>query len=161
MPSPYGHVQALKRQAASESLFNGLTVGTVVDTNDPQQMGRLRVFCTALGDTQNKLIKDMPWAAYVSPLAGADNVITRGTDGDETVGFVGYGMWNVPKIGAQVLIACIDGDTNHRIWLGCLYGQYLTHTLPHGRFTYKDADQPAGPISSSEEPKTSQIDELV
>jgi hypothetical protein len=61
-------------------------------------------------------------------------------------------MWNVPKIGAQVLIACIDGDTNHRIWLGCLYGQYLTHTLPHGRFTYKDADQPAGPISSSEAP---------
>ena len=53
-----------------------MTVGTVVDTNDPQQNGRLRVSCPKWGDTDKTLITDLPWASYVSPFGG---VLTKGT----------------------------------------------------------------------------------
>ena len=60
--------------------FDNLTIGVVVDTNDPQQMGRLRVLCPTLGDTEDQNLGVIPWAMYVSPLAGANSIGTRGTD---------------------------------------------------------------------------------
>ena len=44
----------------------GMTLGVVVDTDDPLQMGRLRVFCPALNDNPKKL-QHLPWAIYISP----------------------------------------------------------------------------------------------
>jgi len=126
-----------------------LTVGTVVDTNDPQQMGRLRVNCPKWGDTPDTLVVDIPWATYVSPFGG---ILTRGGRGPEDVttsGPVAYGMWAIPKVGATVVCMLIDGDPNHRVWMGSVHANHMTHTLPMGR--YLDGGT-TGPVSSTEQP---------
>lgn len=131
-----------------KSTFDGITIGTVVDNNDPQQMGRVRALCPALGDHSSMAIKDIPWAMYGSPLAGIDKNNHRGREAETTSGGISYGMWNIPKVGAQVLIACIDGNPGLRVSLGCIYRQYHTNTIPHGRYF----GTVNGPMSASEEP---------
>jgi len=129
--------------------FPLITVGTVVDTNDPQQNGRLRVNCPRWGDTPDTKVTDMAWAAYVSPFGG---ILTRGYRGPENVttgGPVAYGMWAIPKVGSLVLCMLVDGDPNHRVWIGCLQADHMMHTLPMGR--YLDGGE-TGPVSSTEQP---------
>lgn len=138
--------------------FHGVTLGTVVDTNDPQQMGRVRAFCPLLNDSQDALITDIPWAAYATPFGGTVQAGTRGDENDQVTGPVAYGMWGIPKIGSQVLIMCLDGNPQTRVWIGCLHTNMATHTMPHGRFSYKtdnnlpDEEAPVGPISTFENP---------
>lgn len=135
--------------------FDNITTGVVVDTNDPQQMGRVRVLCPTLGDNENKETIDIPWALYMSPFGGTHDGLSRGPNGETSGGGVAYGMWNIPKVGAQVIIACIDGNPFIRVWLGCVYGQFAPHTMPHGRFTVQDGDlpgdnKPEGPLANDE-----------
>lgn len=147
----YGALSRNFRKREPASSFNGITEGFVVDTNDPQQMGRLRVWCPSLGDNSNTNIGDIPWATYMSPLGGFDRTSTRGR-GDDTdnisIGPIAYGMWNIPNEGASVVVTCLDGDMSRRIWMGCIHGQYFPHTLPHGRFL----DGYEGPQTSEEQP---------
>jgi len=131
--------------------FTMITMGEVVDTNDPQQMGRLRVACPLLGDLEDDVVSDVPWASYVSPLAGTTTTPSRGREDAVTAGHVAYGMFNIPKVGTSVVIACIDGDPRFRVWLGCFTDQFLPHTMPHGRYSYKTKEQPDGPFSSTED----------
>ena len=131
--------------------FTFITIGEVIDTNDPQQMGRLRVSCPLLGDSEDDIVRDIPWATYVSPLGGTTTSPSRGRGNDVTAGQIAYGMFNIPKVGSNVLVACIDADPRFRIWLGCVHDQFLTHTMPHGRYSYKTANKPEGPFSSSED----------
>jgi phage baseplate assembly protein gpV len=141
-----------------KAMFEGITIGTVVDTNDPQQMGRIRVVCPTLNDRFDSEVGDIPWAMYATPFGGSVSRGTRGPNEDTTHGPVAYGMWAIPKIGAQVLIMCIDGSPMQRVWLGCVYGQFTPHTLPHGRYfgessgLLPEADGPIGPVSTTEEP---------
>lgn len=131
----------LHREAGGETALRQgmiLTVGTVVDTNDPQQMGRVRAVCPFFGDTFDMLITDVPWALCVTPFAGANQVGTRGPGLDSTDGYMAYGLWAIPKIGAQVIIGFLDGNVQQRIWLGCLHDQLTPHTMPHGRFMFDD-----------------------
>lgn len=139
-------------------VFNGTTIGTVINTHDPQEMGRIQVYCPALGDNENGLVEDLPWCIYSSPFGGTVNSGTRGPDGYKIDGPTSYGMWAIPKTGAQVTITCIDGNPDYRLWTGCIYGQFLSHTMPHGRF-FDEQDQSGilqneldGPVSSSERP---------
>ena len=137
-----------------EISFDKLTIGEVVDTNDPQQMGRIRAACPFLGDDEDTIIENIPWATPISPLAGSADMMKRGREEDITIGPVAYGMFNVPKVGSYVLIACLEGDPRFRIYLGGVHDQFLTHTLPHGRYSYnkndKITDEPSGPLSSTE-----------
>lgn len=136
-----------------------LTIGYVVDTNDPQQMGRIRAVCPSLNDNFNQRIDDIPWAIYSTPFGGSVAAGTRGAGDDTTTGNVSYGMWAIPKVGAQVLIMCLDNDPSQRVWVGCLYGQLLPHTLPHGRYFAgshpkipQGESKPVGPFSTTEHP---------
>jgi hypothetical protein len=149
-----------EQQAQPQPSFQGVaTIGTVVDTNDPQQMGRIRIVCAVLGEGMSSKIEDIPWAVYVSPFAGQTEAGTRGTGpGEHSEGAVGYGFWARPKIGSQVVVMFIDGDPNFRISFGAIYDQFRPHTMPHGRFMYEDhpgleqADdrRPFGPYTSNE-----------
>lgn len=130
--------------------YTNMTIGTVVDANDPQQMGRLRIRCPGWGETPDKKVAELPWALYITPFGGANGGIGRGPEKNPTNsndGSVAYGLWAIPKVGAQVLVACLDGDPNMRVWLGCMYDQFTPHTMPHGRFNGGDNLQ--GPHSSS------------
>lgn len=134
----------------------GMTLGVVVDTDDPLQMGRLRVFCPSLNDNPKK-IHQLPWALYISPFGGSINNsgFTRGTDPSNctTEGAVQYGFWGIPEQGAHVLVGCIDGDVRRRFWIGCAYEHQETHGVLTGRWKWEGGDGlPAGPLSSTNSP---------
>src|SRR5271157_2049924 len=133
-----------------------ISVGRVVDTNDPMQMGRIRVYVPGL-DSQTSKVGDLPFAIYCSPFAGHQQVPSRGpVDNTYTPGPVAYGMFNIPKVGTDVLIAHLNGDPSYRIWFGALYGVMLAGTLPHGRYTFNNPDAVSGaldgPLSANEQP---------
>jgi len=138
--------EILEVTGADES-FTNITVGEVVDTNDPQQMGRIRAICPSMGDIRSQALKHVPWAMYGSPFGGTNEQTARGRDGSKSNGPVSYGMWAIPKVGSQVLIMCIDGNPANRVWIGCIPGQFFPHTMPHGRYV-----DDAGPVTSTENP---------
>lgn len=121
-----------------------ITKGRVVDTNDPHQMGRLRIACPMWGDQANptaEQIQHLPWAMYVSPFAGSTNQMPQGAGEDISDGTMAYGMWNIPKLGANVLVTMLDDDPAYRMWLGCVYEHSTPHTMPHGRFNESDGNR--------------------
>jgi hypothetical protein len=136
-----------------------IAIGTVVDSNDPMQWGRLRILVPAWGDSWNHEVESMPWAMYVSPLAGQTAVGTRGAGISSTQGGVAYGMWGIPKVGAQVVVMSLDEDHQQRLYMGCVFDAFVSHTLPHGRWMFEDHPEldeakpqsaPFGPFSSGE-----------
>lgn len=156
--SKYGILDNVyKKSTGGESgrtYFDQITIGFVVDTNDPQQMGRVRARCPSLndpGDTAEYTLEDIPWAMYCSPFGGSVSDVPRGPEDDITPGEVAYGMWNIPKVGSQVLVMCLDGNPQQRIYIGCVHGQFLPHTLPHGRYNNDEVGTLDGPLSSTED----------
>ncbi len=152
----YGVLSGANNSVDKDRTRLAISVGRVMDTNDPMQMGRIRVFVPGL-DAETSLVGDLPFAIYCSPLAGHQQVQSRGpTDGTYTAGPVAYGMFNIPKVGTDVLIAHLNGDPNFRVWFGALYGAMLAGTLPHGRYTFNNPDAPSGsldgPLSANEQP---------
>lgn len=144
--------QMVERQVQVDSI----TLGTVISSDDPHQMGRLKILCPGLGDNANDIAgSNLPWASYVSPLGGMVNSsFKRGSnDGASTPGPVAYGLWGIPKRGTTVLVCCVDGDPYYRVWMGCVYDQGAASSLPHGRFFYDgNSGTPEGPLDSHEEP---------
>lgn len=136
------------------ALFSGLTLGVVVDTDDPLQGGRLRIFCPALNDNPKKP-QHLPWANYISPFGGIINnsQYYRGTDKDNATseGSVHYGFWAIPEMGAHVLVGCIDGDPRRRFWIGCMPEHQQTNTQFHGRYRW-DKGKVEGPLTNSGQP---------
>lgn len=80
---------------------NPFTLGIVADNRDPECLGRVRVQLDLLSPGCVS-----PWY----PMGG------RWTGG-------GQGLWSLPDIGTQVLVAFPDGDKSHGIVLGCLYDE--------------------------------------
>ena len=101
------------------------------------------------GDRPDAPVTSLPWAMYCSPFAGTLSCGTRGPNPEKSVteGTVSYGTWMIPKVGAQAFVMCLDGNPMYRVWLGCLPGQFLTHTMPMGRFFSEGTE---GPFSSTE-----------
>jgi len=112
--------------------MQGLTMGIVRGNSDPDEMGRLKIFIPTI-DSANAGTEDLPWAMYVSPFGGAAQDLKVGREDDLVGGLKAYGMWNIPKIGAQVLVAFLNGDPNFRIYLGCFFPTFNNFTLPGGK----------------------------
>jgi hypothetical protein len=126
----------------------GLMEGVVVDTNDPQQMGRVKIWVPALdGDMYN--IADLPWATYVSPMAGQTRDYPAGPNGAVTSGLVSYGFWAVPKAGALVVVGLLYNDPNRRVYMGSFFRDHGNRSLPQGR-NRSDIDKI--PLSDTFEP---------
>ncbi len=72
--------------------------GKVVDNDDPQRRGRIRVSVPAVtGDST-------PLAEPSLPFAGN-----------------GVGLWAIPPVGANVWVEYEGGDPEHPIWSGCFW----------------------------------------
>lgn len=161
----FKHLFDIDGKGDKQPLANvSLTVGVVVDTDDPLQEGRLRIFCGSLNDNPEKL-QHLPWAAYVSPVGGViDNgCFTRGSDPANATssGPMHYGFHAIPEQGAHALVGCIDGDPRRRFWLGCFPSHQETHTLFNGRFKWNSANgQPDGPLTSTDQPIQPTYDNL-
>lgn len=143
--------------------FTGITLGVVVDSDDPLQMGRLRIFCPSLNDDPKK-VQQVPWAIYASPFSGSINndKYTRGVGGDqtaETKGALHYGFWAIPELGAHVLVGCVDGDFRRRFWMACVPQHQEVNTLHNGRWKWEDG-KVEGPLSSSDQPMQPLYDNL-
>lgn len=161
--SLFGVINKMKGTAAEKDETRlVITVGRVMDTNDPNQMGRVRVYIPSI-DRDTSLVGDLPFAMYCSPFGGHQQVQSRGPTTSYTTGPVAYGFFSVPKVGTDVVVAHLDGNPQYRIWFGALQGMYLAHTLPHGRFTFNNPSNKGvldGPLSSTESPIQPQYDNL-
>jgi uncharacterized protein (DUF2345 family) len=116
------------------TLTRVISIGIVVDNDDPLEQGRLRIFC---------------------PSYNGGHIPGK----ESTNGAVHYGFWAIPEIGAHALVACINGDPRRRVWLGCLPSHQETHTQGHGRFKHEDG-QVRGPLSSEGEHIQPTVDKL-
>lgn len=119
----------------------GCSMGVVVDTDDPLQQGRLRIYCPDLNDDPKK-VQHLPWAVYVSPFGGSirNASHTKGHDPDNatTTGTTQYGFWGIPEKGANVLVTCVNGDPRRRVWLGCIYEHQEVGGLFGGIYDWGD-----------------------
>jgi phage gp45-like len=165
MGSPFGAIDKMKGTVYEKDETKlTFSIGRVVDTNDPNQMGRVRVYIPNL-DKETSLVGDIPFAMYCSSFAGHNQVQSRGPETDTfTTGPVAYGTFSVPKVGTDVIVACLDGNPQYRVWFGAITGMYLAHTMPHGRFIFNTPGQPTGtldgPLSSTESPIQPTYDNL-
>lgn len=136
------------------SLNMSMTLGIVVDTDDPLEQMRLRVFCPSLNDNPKKL-HHLPWAIYISPFAGSINSssYTRGYDSSNCTseGATQYGFMAPLEQGAHVLIGCVDGDPRRRFYLGAAYEHQEMHGTLTGRWKWSDGAID-GPLTSTDSP---------
>ena len=137
--------------------FN-LVDGVVVDTSDPQQMGRVKIWCPAI-DGQHYEVTLLPWAQYVSPFAGQTLNYPAGSSGAITPGFMSYGFWAIPKMGAQVLVAILYGDVNRRCYIGSMFGDHGNRSLPTGRNRKDAGDAPVSDTLDPVQPQTSNLND--
>lgn len=160
MPTITRQQQLFTHGERHNPLQSNVTIGQVVDTNDPQQMGRIRVICPQWGDSLQAAVADLPWAIYMSPFGGQTQVSTRGPGIQTSSGGIAYGTWWIPKVNAQVAVMCVDGNPMNRMYIGCIYDQFTPHTMPHGRYMYDDHPAleksgtdaaPYGPYTSMEQ----------
>lgn len=134
----------------------GLMEGVVVDTNDPQQMGRVKIWIPALDGDLYK-IEALPWATYVSPMAGQTRDYPAGPGSVKTSGLVSYGWWSVPKAGALVIVGLLYNDPNRRVYMGSYFRDHGNRSLPQGR---NRSDISNVPLSDTFEPVEPQSENL-
>lgn len=123
--------------------------GFVMDTNDPDQMGKLKIWCPAL-DGEMYSISNLPWAEYASPFGGFTNNFPTGRSNQLTEGPVAYGFWSVPKLNSQVLVFLLNGNQNRRFYFASYFDVHHQRGLPAGRNA--TPDRKAGPWSDSFDP---------
>ena len=120
--------------------------GIVIDTSDPQQMGRIKVHCPSIDGDKFKA-DDIPWVTYVTPFAGQAVNYPAGSSTQKTEGPHSFGFWAIPKVGSLVIVGFLYGDFNLRFYIGSYFGDHANRSMPAGRNTAS-----AGPISDILEP---------
>jgi hypothetical protein len=106
--------------------------GQVIATNDPDQMGRLKVWVPAL-DGENFNEDELPWTDYASPFSGFTVDMPAGGTPVANSSHAAYGMWAIPKIGATVIIFCLNADPSARFYFACTTRLHRNRSLPAGR----------------------------
>lgn len=106
-----------------------MSIGIVKNNADAKQSGRLQIYIPSV-DPQSYNTVDLAWASYVSPFAGTTVDFMAGREQSIIPGMSTYGLWAIPKIGAQVLCGFFEGHPSARFWMGCIYMPDLNRTLP-------------------------------
>jgi len=125
----------------SQGVSGNITRGLVVDINDPLQSGRVKVWIPLLhggmlqndpanpynlnesGKTTNRLgditnpdsVACLPWA----PVLGHNWASTSDLNNGATIS--NFGVFNIPKIGTEVIVTFEDDDPNYPIVLGSVF----------------------------------------
>ncbi len=108
--------------------------GQVVDTNDPNQMGRVRAWIPAL-DGESFDIDTIPWADYASPFGGFTVAYPAGENTIPNNSNAAYGFWAIPKIGSTVCVFCMNGSPTSRFYFASTLRLHRNRSLPAGRNT--------------------------
>lgn len=125
-----------------------IMVALVKANDDPQRMGRLRVWIPELGGDENE---ERHWftVSYASPFAGSTSprdLTKNGQDMDSSSR--SYGWWATPPhLENQVLVCFANGDPAKGFWFACLYQQNMNHMVPGipANTTIDQTDQPIAP----------------
>jgi phage baseplate assembly protein V len=86
--------------AVPDSLFHGVSIGIVTNNKDPDGLGRVKVRLPWLSDET-----ETDWARIASPMAGKDR-----------------GMFFLPEVDDEVLVAFLHGSSQFPYVLGGLWG---------------------------------------
>jgi len=113
-------------------LYPHIMNGIVKATDDPNQDGRCRIWVPAI-DGERYAVDALPWAEYASPFGGVTTDFKAGRDLKQTSGPRAYGFWAIPKIGAEVLVFCLNGDPSARYYFASHIGMHRNRGLPTGR----------------------------
>lgn len=116
--------------------------GQVVATGDPDQMGRVKVWVPSL-DGENFNIDNLPWCNYASPFMGFTVDYPAGQASTQNLSHAAYGFWAIPKIGATVLVFCLNGNPGSRYYFASTVRLHRNRSLPAGRNT--DFNNKVGP----------------
>jgi len=107
----------------------GVYIAIVKNNKDDLHMGRLQVWIPEMkGDPEDSA--NWLWVSYCSPFAGSTDPDKLGSDVKKE-SQMSYGFWAVPPdINNEVIVAFPSGDTAKGVWLGGLYQQANTFTIP-------------------------------
>lgn len=146
-----------RRTPSQVQQIEGFHLGTVMDDQDEQFMGRVWVYIPGIsskrfdadsmpntgGTTRDRTEGSLNYdpnlrAGWIlcypmMPMAGSDDFRTgRSPDGrDSREGDVNsYGMWYQPRIGDTVGVLFRDGDSAMGFWIGCIPKQYRNFMMP-------------------------------
>jgi hypothetical protein len=140
--------------------FPYITDGIVKDTEDPQQNGRIKIWCPAL-DGEDFDVDLLPWAEYASPFGGVTTDFSAGRNNTRSSGPAAYGFWALPKLHAQVLVFLLNGDPNRRFYFASYFGLHRNRSLPAGRNIDPTVNPPpTGPFTDAYEPLQPGYDNL-
>jgi phage gp45-like len=106
--------------------------GLVVNTADPDQDGRLQVWVPSL-DGEDYDINQLPWCSYASPFIGFTVDYPAGENSIQNLSHAAYGMWMIPKMGATVVLFCLNGNPSSRYYFACTGRLHRNRSLPAGR----------------------------
>ena len=106
--------------------------GLVVSTADPDQMGRAKIWVPAL-DGESFEVTQLPWATYASPFMGFTVDYPAGEGTMENKAHTAYGFWAIPKVGASVLVFCLNGSATARCYFASTPRLHRNRSLPAGR----------------------------
>ncbi|MGC1375571.1 MAG: VgrG-related protein [Anaerolineales bacterium] len=102
--NPYTlHDLLLGREARTPNKMAGVVIGVVTDINDPQKFGRVKVKYPWLPPDGSAELSSN-WARLIAPGAGKDR-----------------GIFFVPEVNDEVMIAFEQGDVNHPYVVGALW----------------------------------------
>jgi hypothetical protein len=116
----------------SEYRFPYIMEGFVLDTDDKDQMGRMKIWVPTL-DGEAYDIDNLPWAEYASPMVGVTTDFPAGRSGVKSSGHVAYGFWSPPKMNSQVLVFLLNGDPTRRFYFSAYADLHRNRSLPAGR----------------------------
>lgn len=147
----------MSKRIPRNRLLPAIVEGVVMSTDDPQQQGRVQVWCPGL-DGDNVDTASLVWAKVSSPLAGQVLDYPAGSTGTVTEGLMSYGLWAVPKVNSVVLVALLYNDPNLRRVIGSTFGDHGNRSIPVGRNRPDiGAEAPVSDTLSPVEPQTSNL----
>ena len=126
-----------------------LTLGEVISTDDPEQLGRVKVYCSSL-DSPIYSIESLPWANYASPFGGTIENMSCGPNEISSEGPRTYGWWSIPKVGSIVIVFALNSDPNVRYYAFGVLPAQSNRCLPAGR-NYDESGK-SGPFTDSYDP---------
>lgn len=151
--NPYGNTRTPKNydennNANGKAKSPGVYVGVVKQNDDPQNMGRLKVYIKEFGGDP-----DIPssWitVSYASPFAGSTSIYDQGNNVEQYSDTIkSYGFWAVPPdLEAEVLVAFNAGKVQDGYWFACLYQRGTQVSVPGipSKNTYGGENKPAAP----------------
>ena len=108
---------------------SGVYIAIVKNNKDDLNMGRLQVWVPEMKGNPDDA-SNWIWVSYCSPFAGATNPESLGGD-VKTSSQLAYGFWAVPPdLNNEVIVAFPSGDTAKGVWIGGLFQQANTYSVP-------------------------------